>query len=161
MFYYPVADTNTLSLYWQTLPLESHYRNDITDFLSRYLGYEGPGSILYYLKSQSWANSLSAGTEVDADSFSLLVVSIDVTEEGMGHVSEIVHSVFRFIRCVCVCVCVCVHVQHDRRVSYILLPRLLSYQSDYSLQMLWRDYIRVSQVIYDYSEPAEPSDYAQ
>lgn len=112
MIYRPVADTHTLSLYWQTLPLQSRYRNDVTEFLSRYLGYEGPGSILYSLKNKNWASSLAAGLEVDTDSFSLLVVSGQVTEEGLEHVSEIVESIFQYIRCVlCVpaCLCVCVY----------------------------------------------------
>ena len=113
VLYYTVADTNTLSLYWQTQPLESRYRNDVTEFLSRYLGYEGPGSILSYLKRRTWASSLTVGSEVDADSFSLLVVSVEVTEEGLPHVSEIVHSVFQFIRYVCIPpryhVLVCMH----------------------------------------------------
>ena len=98
VYYRPVADANTISIYWQTQPLESQYRNDVTEFLSRYLGHEGQGSILYYLKQGNWANSLSAGSEVDADSFTLFVVSIELTEEGLSHTSEVVASVLQYIR---------------------------------------------------------------
>jgi insulysin len=135
VFHYPVADTNTLYLYWQTEPLQSLYRNDVTEFLSRYLGNEGPGSILNYLKASSWATLLSAGSEVDADSFTLLTVNIQLTVKGLDHVSEIVRSVFEFIR-------------------------LLSNQTDESLKTLWDEHTSVSQVVYDYSEEAEPVDYA-
>ena len=98
VYYYPVADTNTISIVWQIRPLELQYRNDVTEFLSRYLGYEGSGSILQYLKKLSWATSLSVGSEVDADSFSLLVVNIEMTVQGLEHVLEIVNSVYHFIR---------------------------------------------------------------
>ena len=101
VFYYPVADTNSLSLYWQTAPLDPHYRNDVVEFLSRYLGNEGEGSVLQYLKSESLAVSLSAGLEVSADSFSLFLVSIELTEKGLGRVPDIVKTVFQFIRYWC------------------------------------------------------------
>ena len=64
--------------------------------------------------------------------------------------------------CVCVCMRVCdtltttmyvhVHTIHS-------LSRLLSSQSDSGLESLWDNYIAVSQVTYNYSEPQEPSDY--
>ena len=41
------------------------------------------------------------------------------------------------------------------------LHRLLVSQSDSALESLWRDHVAVSQIIYDYSEPSDPSDYAQ
>ena len=105
VYYYPVADTNTLTIYWQTVPLESLYRNDVTEFFSHYVGSEGPGSVLQYLKQQSWATSLVVGSAVDADSFSVLGVSMELTEQGLAHVSEIVLSVFQFIRWVYVIAC--------------------------------------------------------
>ena len=62
------------------------------------VGHEGQGSILYYLKQGNWANSLSAGSKVNADSFTLFVVSIELTEEGLSHASEVVASVLQYIR---------------------------------------------------------------
>jgi insulysin len=134
VFYYPVADTNSLSLYWQTAPLDPHYRNDVVEFLSRYLGYEGEGSVLQYLKSESLAVSLSAGLEVSADSFSLFLVSIELTEKGLGRVPDIVKTVFQFIS-------------------------LLSSQSESQMKSLWDSHVAVSRVVFDHSEPEEPSDY--
>ena len=84
---------------WLTLTpspstLESLYRNDVTEFLSRYLGHEGQGSILYYLKQGNWANPLSAGQR----SMPTPSLSIELTEEGLSHASEVVASVLQYIR---------------------------------------------------------------
>ena len=98
MYFYPVADVNLLSLIWQTTPLEPRYRNDVVEFLSRYLGYEGLGSILQHLKNESLAVSISVGSEIDADSFTLFVVGMELTEKGLGRVPDIVRTVFQFIR---------------------------------------------------------------
>ena len=53
--------------------------------------------------------SLSAGSEVDSDSFTLFVVNMELTENGLQNIPDIVQSVFQFIR-YCVCACVRVYV---------------------------------------------------
>ena len=42
--------------------------------------------------------SLSVGSEVNADSFSLFMVNIELTEKGLGRVPDVVKTVFQFIR---------------------------------------------------------------
>ena len=130
--YYTVADKNTLHIYWQTPPLQYKYRNAVSQFLNRYIGHEGVGSILWMLKNQGWATSLSAGTDIDTDSYSLLSVSIDVTDDGLPHISEIIAIVFEYIR--------------------LLLQRNLGMQE-------WDDFVRVNKLTFDYEERGEPGGY--
>ena len=134
VYYYPVADLNSLYIYWQTSPLEKKYRNAVSNFISRYIGDKADGSIIEFLREENLADTLSVGTEVDADSFTLFYVSIDLTSYGLSRVSEIILTVFQYIR-------------------------LLSTDSD-QFGMLWDDYVNVTQPNFDYAIKDEPSDYA-
>ena len=130
-YYYPVANKDTLHIYWQTPPLQDKYRNAVSQFLTRYIGHEGEGSILWLLKTESLATSLTAGTELDTDSYTLLFVSIDVTTDGLSHLSEIISIVFQYLR----------HVK-----------------SHFGEQE-WEDLVNVKQLNFDYAEKAQAEDY--
>ena len=129
--YYTVADKNTLHIYWQTPPLQYKYRNAVSQFLTKYLGHEGEGSILANLKNECWATGLSAGTEIDTNSYTLLFVSIDITNDGLPHISEVIATVFQYIR---------------------LLQGNLGLQE-------WKDFVRVNQLHFDYAERPIPGGY--
>ena len=132
VYYYPVANRDTLHIYWQTPPLQDKYRNAVSQFLTRYLGHEGEGSILWKLRTDSgFATSLTAGTELDTDSYTLLYVSIDITSDGLSHLSEIISTVFQYVR---------------------LLKSYLGKQE-------WEDFVRVHQLNFDYAEKAKAEDY--
>ena len=130
--YYTVADKNTLHIYWQIPPLQYKYRNAVSQFLTRYIGHKGEGSILWKLQNERWATSLSAVTEVNTDSYTLLFVSIDVTNYGLPHISEIISTVYQYIRLL---------------------------QNNFEMQE-WNDFVRVNQLKFDYGEKEKPSDYA-
>ena len=134
VYYRPVADTNTIVLYWQTPPLAPHYRQSVASFLSRYLGDEGSGSLLQYLRTQGWASGIIAGSEVDTESYTLLSVAVDLTEPGLPRVGEVIAAVFQYVR-------------------------LLQSQTDSELAALWEDWVSVQRIIFDYQPKTEPSDY--
>ena len=132
VFYYPVANRDTLHIYWQTPPLQDKYRNAVSQFLTRYLGHEGEGSILWKLRTDSGlATSLTAGTELDVDSYTLLFVSIDITSGGLSHLSEIISIVFQYVR----------------------------YLTSHFGEQEWEDFVRVHQLNFDYAEKAKAEDY--
>lgn len=134
VYYRPVAATNSIELFWQTPPLTLHYRQAVSGFLSRYLGDEGPGSLLHYLQSKNWASGLSAGTEVDTDSYTLFTVGVALTPAGLPHVGEVVAAVFQFVR-------------------------LLQDQDGSRLAELWESGVSVDQLRFDYRPKSKPSDY--
>ena len=131
VYYYPVANKDTLRIYWQTPPLQDKYRNAVSQFLTRYLGHEGEGSISWKLRTESLATSLTAGTELNTDSYTLLFVSIDITTNGLSRLSEIISIVFQHVR---------------------LLRSNLGSQE-------WEDFVNVSQLNFDYAEKAKVRDY--
>ena len=53
-------------------------------YLAHLIGHEGPGSVLSELKRLGWSNSLAAGSDAGARGYESFIVSVDLTEEGLG-----------------------------------------------------------------------------
>jgi insulysin len=51
-------------------------------FVSHFLGHEGPGSLLSYLKSKGWATALTSATQALARGFAMFKVTIHMTDDG-------------------------------------------------------------------------------
>ena len=98
VYYAPGEPSHSVTIFWQLPPLQDKYRNRVSSLISQYIGDEGHGSILEYLKMKLWASSLSAYTEVDTDSYTIYSVEISLTEEGLVHVKSVVAVVFQYIR---------------------------------------------------------------
>ena len=135
--YYPEADTDILTIYWQVTPsLQPHYRNAVGSFITRYLGHQGTTSAAHKLKMMNYATSLAADVEVETDSYTLFVVQIELTENGIRNVSEVVRVLFQ-------------HVVRFRSINGSEFNRL------------WADFKPVSQIKFDYSERAPPINYVR
>ena len=52
------------------------------DFLSHFVGHEGPGSLHSYLKQKGWLTGLSSGPQSLAREFSMFKVTLHLTQEG-------------------------------------------------------------------------------
>ncbi|XP_066923110.1 insulin-degrading enzyme-like [Clytia hemisphaerica] len=74
-----------------------YYKEKPSHYLSHLIGHEGPGSILSYLKKQSWVHALSAGEEGGAKGFSFFVIAVELSEEGLKHTNEIISLIFEYI----------------------------------------------------------------
>ena len=94
----PIRNVHRLDLQWLIPPESEVYRFTPCHYLSHLIGHEGGGSILQLLKDLKWATSLSAGPSPESySSHSLFLVSIQLTDEGNGHVDEIAEIVFQYI----------------------------------------------------------------
>ena len=136
IYQYPVADSNTLSISWQVPSMEKKYRNDISGFISRYLGQEDLGSVLYLLKREGLVTYLSAGSQVDTSTFTVLYVSVALTDEGLKGVSRVVQAVH----------------------SYIGLLRAMN-ETEFTAR--FEEYQMMRQNVYDYGERATPITYVK
>lgn len=92
-----VKDIQSLELAWVIPDQETLYKTKPASFLSHYLGHEGPGSILSYLKKKGWVNSLSAGPSEGATGWGFLRVSCDLTPEGLENYEQIATAVFSYL----------------------------------------------------------------
>ena len=136
VFFVPGQPTNGLTIFWQVPALQDKYRNRVSSLISRYVGDEGHGSILDYLKEQQWASSVSAYTEIDTDSYSLYAVDVELTDEGLVHVKSVVASVFQYIR-------------------------ILRAVSDTQWKNMWSENIKLSKILFDTKDKENPHSYVR
>ncbi|CAI5718994.1 unnamed protein product [Hyaloperonospora brassicae] len=94
----PVKDLRVIDVSWPLPSLHWDFRTKPTRILSHLIGHEGPGSILSYLKTQKWANGLSAGLFRDHEDWALFSVKIEATDAGIKHVNDVVEAVFQYIQ---------------------------------------------------------------
>lgn len=55
-----------------------------TNYMTHFIGHEGKGSILSYLKKQGWSNYLRAGMSHGAAGFDFFKVTVDLTPDGLS-----------------------------------------------------------------------------
>ncbi len=134
VYYYPVANTNSLSINWQVPSLEKKYRNAISGFISRYLGQEDAGSVLYMLQREGLATSLSAGVQLSTGTYTLLSVDVELTETGLKSVSRVVQAVHWYVG-------------------------LLRAMNETQFSMRFAEYQRMQQNVFDYGEKPTELEY--
>lgn len=70
-----------------SFPLEYQpplWRLKPANFLSHFVGHEGPGSLYSYLKNRGWVIALSAGNQDLARAFATFKITVHLTEEGFS-----------------------------------------------------------------------------
>ncbi|RXG61515.1 Nardilysin [Armadillidium vulgare] len=106
----PVDDEHILELNWVFSPLHKYYESKPLFYIAHFLGHEGYGSLLSYLKRSLyicsqiysvWAFSLTAGNGengLDKNSIcEMFRVTIHLTDEGLLHVKDIIKYVFEYL----------------------------------------------------------------
>ena len=88
----PNSDIKKLTLTW---PVEA-YSSFPCAYVQHLMDVCGPGSLRSLLKSKGWVTLVESfeSTTVDLSFFN---ISMDLTDEGMGHMDEIIASVFQYI----------------------------------------------------------------
>lgn len=77
-----------------TLP---HYYKKPVQYIANLVGHEGEGSLHKLLTEKGWISFLSAGDSKLDENTSALVVSIQLTEQGIEHVPEITGYLFEYL----------------------------------------------------------------
>ncbi len=77
---------------------KEHWREKVDSFWGHVLGYEGPGSLLSYLKSKGFATGLSAGMYYDGGGTGVFQIRVSLTKEkGVKALAEIGELVFKYL----------------------------------------------------------------
>lgn len=77
---------------------DAHYRASPGGQLSSLLGHRGQGSLLSYLRTKGLAHHVVARhKQFHSGRFSLMLVSIQMTDHGERHVDSIIKNVFQYI----------------------------------------------------------------
>eukprot|EP00752_Nemacystus_decipiens_P006180 g5577.t1 len=98
----PVQDLRSVAIAW---PLSYETPDERRAFLAAkpftyiasLIGHEGPGSLLSYLKSKNWANSLGVAAATNTDDFTIFDVEIDVTPEGLANRFKVLTALFSYL----------------------------------------------------------------
>ncbi|CAE7654494.1 Ide [Symbiodinium sp. CCMP2592] len=61
------------------------------------LGHEGPHSLCALLRRRGWITELDVSGDDDTNTFAVLVVSMELTEEGLEHKDEILELLFGYL----------------------------------------------------------------
>ncbi|CAD6898866.1 unnamed protein product [Tilletia controversa] len=97
VFYQTIKDQRALELVFPIPDQGPHFETKPAHIVSHFIGHEGQGSVLSYLKAQGWANSLGASGGSGADGFCFFKVVVDLTPAGLEHYEDVVRSIFRYI----------------------------------------------------------------
>lgn len=79
----PVKDNRGLEITFPFPDLTHLYKSKPTNYITHFLGHEGKGSVLSYLKSKGWTNYLRAGMAHGVAGFDFFKVTVDLTPEGL------------------------------------------------------------------------------
>jgi insulysin len=83
---FPFPDTD--HLYQSKVSFPAHFGSlaDLqpSSFIAHFIGHEGRGSVLSYLKGKGWVNSLRAGPFHPAAGFDAFKITMDLTPDGLG-----------------------------------------------------------------------------
>ncbi len=94
----PLEDRQTMALTFSMPPVAEHYRSKPIHYIANLLGHEGAGSLLSLLKRKGWSQGLYAGAGLRQRNESTFRVSIELTEDGLGHITDIASHVFQYLR---------------------------------------------------------------
>ncbi|KAK9468790.1 Metalloenzyme, LuxS/M16 peptidase-like protein [Lipomyces arxii] len=98
IFAKPVMDERRLEISFLFPDQRPLYRSHPGQYYSHLIGHEGPGSILHYLKSKSWANGLSAGPSHVTDGAEFFEISVDLASEGLKNYENVMVTVFQYLK---------------------------------------------------------------
>ncbi|KAK9508348.1 hypothetical protein O3M35_005934 [Rhynocoris fuscipes] len=93
----PIKDVRQLAVHFQIKDYHEFYRCGPDQYLSHLIGHEGKGSLLSALRSKGWCNNLAGGCRGDVRGFDFFSISVDLTEEGIEHIDDIIHTIFQYI----------------------------------------------------------------
>ena len=97
VFFRSVKDIRMLDITFPIPDQSPLFRSKPGQFISHFIGHEGQGSILSFLKAKGWASHLSAGAMNGADGFEFFKISVDLTSDGLANYDKVVGAVFRYV----------------------------------------------------------------
>ncbi|CAE7345845.1 Ide [Symbiodinium natans] len=68
-----------------------------TSHVGSVLGHEGPRSLCALLRRRGWITALEVGSADDTSTFAVVVVSMELTEEGLTHKDQILELLFGYV----------------------------------------------------------------
>jgi insulysin len=93
----PVQDSRGLEITFPFPDLDHLYQSKPGHYVTHFIGHEGRGSILSYLKKKGWVNYLRAGQSHGAAGFDFMKITVDLTPTGLENWQEVTTTIFKYI----------------------------------------------------------------
>ena len=90
----PERTLRSMTLLFPLPSIRPYYRQKPLNYIGNIIGHEGEGSLLSLLKEEGWAEGLSAGTYSNNSDYSIFQISVQLTETGIKHRSQIRQLIF-------------------------------------------------------------------
>ncbi|CAD7966206.1 unnamed protein product [Amoebophrya sp. A25] len=145
----PVKEERYFAFQFFTPEQEKFWREKTDGFWGHVLGYEGPGSLLSYLKNEGLATGLSAGMYYDGGGTGLFQVRIALTKEkGVASLERIGDLFFNYL----------VMLRKDLIEEYHRRSGGSSDGSESILARIWRERKDLAELRFRYRGVADPVD---
>ncbi|EIN07085.1 hypothetical protein PUNSTDRAFT_53482 [Punctularia strigosozonata HHB-11173 SS5] len=92
-----IMDFHAMETSWPLAWQAPLWRYKPANFISHYLGHEGPGSLHSYLKNKGWITALSSGPQNLGRGFAMMKVTIHLTNEGFRNHRSVMLAVFKYL----------------------------------------------------------------
>ncbi|KAG8937301.1 Insulinase (Peptidase M16) [Tulasnella sp. 418] len=92
-----IMDFKAMEISWSIPWQIPHYQVKPGNFISHFVGHEGPGSIHSYLKNKGWITYLSSGTSGGAPGFDFFKITIVLTKEGLENHKTVLSVVYSYL----------------------------------------------------------------
>eukprot|EP00899_Mesostigma_viride_P015858 jgi/Mesvir1/24273/Mv10973-RA.1 len=93
----PMRDSRKLEVMWPVPALRQHWASKPTRYVGHLLGHESEGSVLHTLKGRGLLQSLSTWVGDEGAGFAFYHVSMELTQDGCGHMDEILETVYAYL----------------------------------------------------------------
>lgn len=94
----PIMDSKSIEVSFLVPDTREFYESHPGQYYSHLVGHEGPGSLLYFLKSKGWVSSCSCGAVHVCRGAGVFTISCELTDAGMVHYKEVVIHIFEYLR---------------------------------------------------------------
>ncbi|XP_065653291.1 insulin-degrading enzyme-like isoform X1 [Hydra vulgaris] len=92
-----IKNHHSLQLRFPMPDLHAWYKKKPEYYVSHLIGHEGEGSLLSLLKRNGWVQNLSTMLNINTKGYQFFVIEMKLTNDGLGHVTEIITAVFQYI----------------------------------------------------------------
>ncbi|KAF8965197.1 Metalloenzyme, LuxS/M16 peptidase-like protein [Flammula alnicola] len=83
-----------------SFPLEYQppfWRHKPVNFITHFVGHEGPGSLHSYLKNKHWVTALSCGPQNLARGFAMFKITMHLTPEGFSNYRSVILAAYKYL----------------------------------------------------------------
>ncbi|KAG8817090.1 Insulinase (Peptidase M16) [Serendipita sp. 401] len=97
LFARTVMDVDTMEISFPIGRQDILYKHKPATFLSHFIGHEGAGSLLSYLKNKGWVTQLWSGPQSSARGFAFMKINVKLTKTGLKEYKSVLEAMYSYL----------------------------------------------------------------